>query len=337
MKTWVCSQMIAWSVVIALCPFAVQAGDGQVSAAEVAAAVTPTSASSVDPGPAPASPPDPVPTSATDAASDTRIMWQGDPIPIGLKVQVEQRIDFPEPIAEISVPREIEQHSRIVLTPTGHLHWTANTPFASTRVLATSVSGSLYQLDVTARPDGVASGRIVLNDPVLDAAALAKAHTPDDRAKREQAAAQLIPKFLQQGAGAPSSDKPSYVTLSRFALAHFTGPRRLIPQLDAIRVAVRPMKTQAWLRVQSSALTLQPLAQWKAGDRYVTVLGALNRSAAEIAFDPRAFRGDVLFAAALHPTLGPRGSGHNQSVWVVITSQPFNRAFDHGTALSLDR
>ena len=342
MKTQVSRLRLALPVVLALGPLAVQAGDGTASADAIAAAVAPTPTPvstsdpvlASDPTPAPISPANPVAT--PDAPSDSRVTWQGDPIPIALKVGTERRIDFPEPIAEIQVPREVEQRSRLVLTPAGHLHWTAQAPFASTRILATSVSGSLYQLNVTARADGEAEGRIVLIDPVLEAAALAKAHTPDDRAKREQVAARLIPDFLKRGAaGAPSSDRPGYVALARFALAHFTGPERLIPALDATRVAVRPIDTQAWLRVQAHTLTIRPLAQWKVGDRYVTALGVVNRGPAEVPFDPRALRGDLRFAAALHPALGPAGSGHHGSVWAVVSDQPFNRVLDHGPASAL--
>ncbi len=348
MKTRVSPRMLALPVVLALCPLAVRAGDGKVSADAIAAAVapTPTSTSTSTPTPTPTpdsdSDPDPAspanPVATPDAASETRVAWRGDPIPIPLKVGAERRIDFPEPIAEINVPREVEQRSRIVLTPAGHLHWTAEALFAPARVLVTSVSGSLYQLDVTARADGEAGGRIVLTDPVLDADALAKANAPDDRARRERVAAQLIPDFLKRGAaGAPSPDRPDYVALARFALAHFTGPQRLIPPLDATRVAVRPIDTRAWLRVQANDLTIRPLAQWKVGDRYVTALGVFNRGAMDVPFDPRALRGDLLFAAALHPTLGPRGGGHNGSVWAVVTSQPFNRVLDHGPAFTVAR
>lgn len=176
MKTQVSRLRLALPVVLALGPLAVQAGDGTASVDAIAAAVAPTPALAPDPTPASISPAPPVAT--PDAPSDSRVTWQGDPIPIALKVGTERRIDFPEPIAEINVPREVEQRSRLVLTPAGHLHWTAQAPFASTRILATSVSGSLYQLDVSARADGEAEGRIVLTDPVLEAAALARPIPP---------------------------------------------------------------------------------------------------------------------------------------------------------------
>ncbi|MCB1777813.1 MAG: DUF3438 family protein [Candidatus Competibacteraceae bacterium] len=321
----------------------VPAEEGLPSAQDIAAAVAPMpSLAPEGPAPLPTRPATPLdstlPEAAQDTAADTPVVWQGDPIPLALQVGVERRIDFPEALAEVDVPRALEQQSRIVVTPSGSLHWTANTPFSPTRVLATSVSGSLYQFDVQAQADGEVPKRLVLNDPVVDAAARAAANAPSTRAQREQAAARLIPDFLTGGPHPSSTpDKPSYVALARFALAHFTGPARLIPQLEAERIAVRPIDTQAWLRVHAAVLTLQPLAQWKVQDRYVTAIQVRNRGAMDVAFDPRALRGDWQFAAALHPTLQPQGSGHNQTLWIVITSQPFNRVLDHGPARTVSR
>lgn len=260
-----------------------------------------------------------------DAPPATRVPWRGDPVAVALKVEAERRIDFPEPIADLDVPKDLERQSRIVLTPAGHLHWTARAPFPPARVLATSVSGTLYQLDVGARAEGAAPERLVLADPVLDAATTAQASAPDARARLDRAAGALIPEFLKD-APAGRSGGSSYAALARFALARYSGPARLIPQLDAHRVAVRPVATRAWLRVQAAALEVRPLAQWQVGDRYVTALGVYNRGPWPVPFEPRALRGDLLFAAALHPMLGPQGSGHNGTVWAVVTEKPFNQA-----------
>lgn len=101
--------------------------------AEVAAAVSPEP---------PSAAPAPIPAPAAQA------VWQGNPIPVALKVDAERRIDFPEPIADLDIPQTVARPSRIVLSPTGQLHWLAREPFAPVRVLATAVGGTLYQLDV---------------------------------------------------------------------------------------------------------------------------------------------------------------------------------------------
>jgi len=344
-----------WLASVCLAALAAAATVRAADAESIAAAVAPASATPATPASTSTAEPDAAadstahpeegasaetaaaPTTEAAAPSGTRVPWQGDPIPVALKVNAERRIDFPEPIADLDVPKAVEGRSRIVLTPAGRLHWTAREPFPPTRVLATSVSGTLYQLDVGARAGGEAPERLTITDPVLDAAAAAQANAPDLRARLERAAAALIPEFLKGETGGARAGGPRYAELARFALAHFTGPSRLIPKLDAARVAVRPIDTRAWLRVQSAYLTLRPLAQWKAGDLHVTALGVYNRATAAVPFEPRALRGELLFAAALHPTLGPQGSGHNGTVWAVVTRRPFNQALARGPALTLAR
>lgn len=284
-------------------------------------------AAAVAPRPSPAAEEVPAPA-AEPPARAVRAPWQNDPIAATLKVGVERRIDFPEPIADLDVPQELERQSRIVLSPTGQLHWTARVPFEPARILATSVGGTLYQLDVGARSDGAAPPPLAITDPVLEAAAAAKANAPDERARRERAAGALLPDFLKGEAAAARAGGADYAALARFALAHYAGPARLIPKLEASRVKVAPVSARAWLRVQAAYLAVLPLAQWKVGERYVTAVGAYNRSPREAPFDPRALRGDLRFAAALHPILGPAGSGHSGTVWAVVTDRPFNEAID---------
>jgi len=248
-----------------------------------------------------------------------------------LVVGQERRIDFPEPIADLDVPQAVTAHSRLVLTPTGQLHWQAQEPFPAARVLATSVSGTLYQLDVHAAAQGEPPPPLVIRDPVV--AAL----TPSSNSAGVSAApggvapdavaAALIPDFLKHGApGATPADRPDYVALTRFALAHYLGPARAIPPLDARPAPVPPTLRQGGLRVQGALLAVRPLASWKVGAYYVTALGVVNRRSFPVDFDPRALRGDLRFVAALHPVLAPAGSGHQHTVWAVVTDQPFHRA-----------
>ena len=122
MKTQVSRLRFALPVVLALGPLAVQAGDGTASADDRGGGgpdptrprlrtrpwrqTRPRRRSRLPPG-----------RDARRAFGLTWVTWQGDPIPIALKVGIERRIDSPEPIAEIHVPREVEQRSRLVLTP----------------------------------------------------------------------------------------------------------------------------------------------------------------------------------------------------------------------------
>jgi len=277
----------------------------------------------------------PVAPAATDPQA-LETAWQGNPIAVPLKVHHERRIDFPEPVADLDVPQAVGSRSRIVLTPTGQLHWTAREPFDPVRVLATSVSGALYQLDVSARAEGEAPDRLILRDPLTPEAVDSVAVAPGDPAHLERVAEALIPDFLKADSRQGRSGAPGYAALARFALAHYHGPERLIPRLEAHRVPVQPVDTRQWLRIQATALDVRPLAQWQSGALYVTAVGVENRSAQPITFDPRALRGDLAFVAVLHPTIAPMGSGHHGTVWAVVTHQPFNRALNHH-AFTADR
>ena len=291
--------------------------DTATIAADVAPAASP--ASTADAGPPAASP---------ESAASVQAIWQGNPLPVVLKVGVERRIDFPEPIADLDIPQPVSAVSRVVLSPTGQLHWLAQAPFTSARVLATAVSGALYQLDVRAQTEGAAPERLVVRDPALEASVQAQTNALTDPARLEAAAAALIPDFLRPtppGAHGPPP-RVSYAALARFALAHYSGPARLIPKLEATPMAVRPIAVRDWVRWPVAGLRIQPLRQWQAGKLHVTALGVNNPGSRPVPFEPKALRGRLLFAAALQPTLEPAGSGHNGTVWAVVTEQPFNQA-----------
>lgn len=307
--------------------------DTAMIAADVAPAASPASTADAGP-PTDAGPP----AASPESAAAVQTIWQGDPLPVVLKVGVERRIDFPEPIADLDLPQPVSAMSRVVLSPTGQLHWLAHAPFPSARVLATAVSGALYQLDVRARTEGATPERLVVRDPALEASIQAQTNAPTDPARLEAAAAALIPDFLRPGLPGASGRNPRarYAALARFALAHYSGPARLIPKLDATPVAVRPIAVRAWVRWPAASLQIRPLRQWQAGTLHVTALGVDNPGSRSVPFEPKALRGRLLFVAALHPTLEPAGSGHHGTVWAVVTEQPFNQAvIPHGAPLVL--
>lgn len=253
-------------------------------------------------------------------ADQQGIIWQGDPIHVQLKPKQELRINFPEPIVELDVPEALEQSSQIVLTPTGELFWTANGEFRKTRVLATSVSGVLYQFDVETHPRRQTQSPLTIIDPVL---LQTTPQPPTQRALNEAAAEAIIPSFLKNnGAGQSRQAANSFVKLSRFAFSHYAGPQRLIPNIGATQVEVRSVPNTELLRGLISALSVRPLAQWQVADRYVTALGVFNKSTQSISFDPRVLRGNFLFAASLKPQLRSKSG----TVWTVISTKPFNEA-----------
>ena len=112
---------------------------------------------------------EPASADAVTEPASADVLWRGLPLPVSLVVGQERRIDFPEPMADLDVPQAVTAHSRLVLTPTGQLHWQAREPFPAARVLATSISGTLYQLDVHADGQGAPLPPLVIRDPVVAA------------------------------------------------------------------------------------------------------------------------------------------------------------------------
>jgi hypothetical protein len=148
------------------------------------------------------------------------------------------------------------------------------------------------------------------------------------------------PDFLKDGAaktlnmaegdlgGAQVVDAGSdYHQMVRFGFRHFVGPSRLIG--DDLGKPVKVGKSDvasSLLRMNDGRLSVKPLKQWAVGDNYLTVLLVNNRSGSAVEFDPRSIRGRWMFAAALYPVLEPRGSRFDQTLWALISAEPFDQA-----------
>ena len=118
-----------------------------------------------------------------------------------------------------------------------------------------------------------------------------------------------------------------YHQMVRFGFRHFVGPSRLIG--DALGKPVKVGKSDvasSLLRMNDGRLTVKPLKQWAVGDHYLTVLLVDNHSVSTVEFDPRSIRGRWMFAAALYPVLEPRGSRFDQTLWALISAEPFDQA-----------
>lgn len=118
-----------------------------------------------------------------------------------------------------------------------------------------------------------------------------------------------------------------YHQMVRYGFRHYVGPARLIG--DDLGKPVKVGKgdvAASLLRMNDGRLTVKPLKQWVIGDSYLTVLLVNNRSASAVEFDPRGIRGRWMFAAALYPVLEPRGSRFDQTLWALISAEPFDQA-----------
>lgn len=238
-------------------------------------------------------------------AASVDIVWKDDPIPLELTVDEEQRIDFPETLAALDVPDALKENASLLLSPKGILLITVNSELADQRIFATSVTGSVYLVDISASK-AVSAKDYRIVDPAVEAA-------------REAGEKRIATPF--QSRTSKRSPK-TYVELARFAMTHHMGPERLIPEVsEATPLSVEPVDMNRFVRLQRH-IDVEPLRQWQIGDVYVTTLLAKNTGTLVHQFDARALRGRFLFAATASLVLEPGA----ETVWSVISKTPFSVA-----------
>ena len=287
------------------------------------------------------------------------------PIPLRVGVGKEAIISFPQPATHTRILNEASANAvSNMLTPQGVMYLTATQPFAQTRMIAELVDGRMVMIDIEASENGPFDTELNITDrgagnpaaaappATVDPALLPAGSTPRGAAAVPpvtQAATPpgmsgddnpYKPDFLKDGAaktlnmaegdlgGAQVVDAGSdYHQMVRYGFRHFVGPARLIG--DDLGKPVKVGKSDvaaSLLRMNDGRLSVKPLKQWAIGERYLTVMLVNNRSAAAVEFDPRAMRGRWMFAAALYPVREPRGSRFDQTLWALISAEPFDQA-----------
>lgn len=220
------------------------------------------------------------------ALAAENMLWQNDPLKIPILVNTERRIDFPEPIVDINMSAAENKVSEMLLTPEGRLFLKPTEVYAPARLKAVSVTGALYLVDIESKAEGseVSSETVVIIDPVIHAAgggmtgagtgnrpsAMPLSNNPNVAAGNQAGQGQggqivgnsnapnldNLPDFLRKdmtlsggnGGGNTANAAPDYIAMARYAMAHFAGPKRLIPQMAANSVAVK-QPGKHWLRV----------------------------------------------------------------------------------------
>ena len=287
------------------------------------------------------------------------------PIPLRVGVGKEAIIAFPQPATHTRILNETSANAvSNMLTPEGVMYLTATQPFERTRMIAELVDGRMVMIDIEASENGPFDTELNITDsgkaaattpataaPAVDPALVPAGAGPTGAAIAPQAAAQpspgkdgddnpYKPDFLKDGAaktlnmaegdlgGAQVVNAGSdYHQMVRYGFRHYVGPARLIG--DDLGKPVKVGKgdvASSLLRMNDGRLTVKPLKQWVIGDSYLTVLLVNNRSASAVEFDPRSIRGRWMFAAALYPVLEPRGSRFDQTLWALISAEPFDQA-----------
>lgn len=301
-----------------------------------------------------------------NALAVENMLWQGNPLYIPILVNTERRIDFPEPIVDINMSAYQKSNSTVLLTPEGRLFFKPTTVYAPARLKVISITGTLYLVDIESKPEGseTSSKTIVIIDPVIHAAgggmsgagtgnrpnanAMPLSNTPNQAAIGTDGARivatnpdlDYLPDFLRKdmsinngsnngSSGNNSSNAaPDYIAMSRYALAHFAGPARLIPKIgNASQVKVK-QPSKNWIRIAGGSLEIKALAQWSINGHFVTAIYVRNKTSRAIEFDPRGIRGDIKFVGAMHTYLEPRGTNGDEGLWAIVTAEPFNLAIN---------
>lgn len=244
------------------------------------------------------------------------------PLPVGKEIIVT----FPQAVTHTELLDEDKATAlRQLLRPDGVLMLKAGEPFGEARLIATQLDGNIVVLDLNAEVGAVNHQTInlVVKKP--------KPVKPPEAPKPTVEKNPNKPDFLKHGASMTKNQADETATIGfnqmvQYGFRHYVGPARLIGQQPAKTVNVSTKGVKHLVRLWGDRLAIKPLKQWHINDHYLTVLLVNNRSHAVIEFDPRALRGRLQFSAALLPVLQPQGSAQDQTLWAVITAEPFNTA-----------
>ncbi len=246
------------------------------------------------------------------------------PLPVGKEIIVK----FPQAVTHTEVIDGETDKLRQLLRPDGVLMLEAGEAFGEARLIATQLDGNIVVLDLDAQIGAINHETINLVHQRLKKP---KPKIPP-KVKKTQVTEKnpYKPDFLRDGASMTKSEQTThnvgFKNMVQYGFRYFVAPRRLIGDVSAQSVNVNRQGLKHWVRVWGNQLSIKPLKQWKIHDRYLTVLLVNNLSNQAVAFDPRALRGRLVFAAALQPTLAPSGGLDDQTLWAVITAVPFNQA-----------
>lgn len=274
------------------------------------------------------------------------IVLSEKPVKIPLPKDKEIVIKFPHAVTHTEILKEYVGKTdslRKFLRPDGVLLLKAGQPFGEVRMIAPMVNGDVVILDLDASIGAINHETIRLIEPKSLKQIKPKQKTaeqppvtvaqPKKKKKRKPKTNPNKPAFLQDGAVMTKSRQQSgagatnYGEMVQFGFRHFVGPSRLIGhRVKGKKVTVTRTGLSRFVRMSNKRLRIKPLAQWKISDKYLTVLKVDNLSAYPMPFDPRALRGRIITASALHPVLQPQGSVSDQTLWAIITGIPFNKA-----------
>lgn len=228
-----------------------------------------------------------------------RIVWTKAPIALSLPVGKERMVTFPGDV-RAGVPPGLGDVLR-TQSVAGTVYWLARKPFPATRIQVQEIdSGRVYLLDLRAESDATSIA------PVEVVVRLSTSRDPDSPP-------------------AADSERPDYVSLTRYAAQQMYTPKRLLRDPPGIhRAPLRAKRAVALVR--GGAIEATPLATWRGGELYVTAVKLRNVTNAPIALDQRELRGQWLAATLQHARLLPNGDESDTTCVYLISARPFEES-----------
>lgn len=239
-----------------------------------------------------------------------RVVWDRSPIGIVLPIGTERRIQFPGPV-ELGLPPDLSAQLRAQIVNES-VYLLAEEEISPHRIqIRDRQTGQVYLADLSSRPGAPEVPLIVAN---------AAPPTPLDTAAFFGSPATAAPATSTQRR-APAVPDHDYVALLRFAARQVYGPPRLAYELPGVSRA--PVSGAAIGLLRGAHVAATPVASWRAGQTYITVVRLTNRSPRDLVLDPRDLRGAWLTATFQHGRLLPAGDVADTTAAYLMSARPF--------------
>jgi integrating conjugative element protein (TIGR03749 family) len=236
----------------------------------------------------------------------------GEPIKLALVVGQEVQLNFEQPLGRFGTPQSIKNKLQTQLIDQ-RLWLKATKTFKPTRVLVRSEQGNLsvFLLSANVSQQTVQPYPIKYN-------IITEAKLPNQSNNNNQQNSNTKPAL-------------TYVDLTRFAAQSLYAPKRLIKNINLIRV---PINTKQAVRLFtcSTALTCNgnvlahPIATWQSPRLYISAILLKNTTQQQIVLDPRDLLGTWKAATFHFNRLGKANSPEDTSVVYLVSSSPFEQS-----------
>lgn len=238
----------------------------------------------------------------TAHASTVTYQWSQFPLPLNLKVGVEQNIHIPEAIdIRVGIPSSLANKLETEIIG-NHLWVKATDYFPDTRLIVVAQPLGTMILQVRANEFAVPVGPIFI----------------ESQSK------------LKVNPSSGTSEQYGFITLTRWVIQQLYAPERLlkdIPGVSRVEVNQSPVNIfRCGARVPTlcgGAVRATAIASWRSLNHYATAVQITNYLDVSIILDPRELVGRWRTAAFVHSRLGPTGHIDDSTVLVLISDQPY--------------